>query len=502
MSSLSLRNVRRYFGDTHALDGVDIDIPTGSLTALIGHNGAGKSTLLRILSGADRPDSGSLILDGRTTQFKSPNDALGQGVSAVYQELSMVPGLSVAQNIFLGHEETSGGFLTRRAMNAQATELCARFDIPVDVTTLLGELPVAQRQLIEVAAAVNRNARFLLLDEPTTALEASQVDKLLSTVTSIARAENLGVLLIDHKLDEVFAYSDHIVGLANGRRILDGATSELTRQDVVDAIVGSHFEENTASRRPQKAATIGEPVLTAKGLTTARLTDVNVTARAGEVVALYGLMGAGRTSFLRTVAGLYSAESGSIRLGDHAYAPKSVRAAKRAGIAYVSEERKVDGIIPNLGVYDNVGISVLDRFSALGFIDKGKVRHAAAERLASMQTHGDLTKSIASLSGGNQQKALLARAFLQEPKLLLLDEPTKGVDIGAKAEIHALIRRLASESGTAVIVVTSEEEEALTLPDSIYIFQDGTCSRGRLDPADLTVADLKKLAWLEETPAP
>jgi ribose transport system ATP-binding protein len=179
-----------------------------------------------------------------------------------------------------------------------------------------------------------------------------------------------------------------------------------------------------------------------------------------------------------------------------------VRAAKRAGIAYVSEERKVDGIIPNLGVYDNVGISVLDRFSALGFIDKGKVRHAAAERLASMQTHGDLTKSIASLSGGNQQKALLARAFLQEPKLLLLDEPTKGVDIGAKAEIHALIRRLASESGTAVIVVTSEEEEALTLPDSIYIFQDGTCSRGRLDPADLTVADLKKLAWLEETPAP
>jgi ABC-type sugar transport system ATPase subunit len=499
-SGLSLREVRRYFGDTHALDGVTIDIRPGSLTALVGHNGAGKSTLLRILSGADQPDSGELLLDGEPIVFRNPHDALERGVSAVYQELSMVPALSVAQNIFLGHERTSGVFLDRKAMHARATELLERFDIPVDAGTPIGELPVAQRQLIEVASAVNRNARFLLLDEPTTALEARQVDKLLSTVTSIARAENLGVLLIDHKLDEVFAHSDYIVGLANGKRILDGPTAELTRQDVVDTIVGGHFDEAATGRTQHETKPFGGSVVAVSNLTTARLTDVNVEAREGEVVALYGLMGAGRTSFLRTIAGLHPVTGGAVEVGGRSYAPKSVRAAQRAGIAYVSEERKIDGIIPNLGVYDNVGISVLDRYSSAGFIDRKKVRKAAAEKLDTMRTHGDLSKTIVALSGGNQQKALLARAFLQEPRLLLLDEPTKGVDIGAKAEIHTLIRRLARETGTAVIVVTSEEEEALTLPDSIYIFQDGTCTGERLDPADLTIADLKRLAWLEEAP--
>jgi len=500
-SGLALRDVSRSFGDTRALDGVSITIPSGSLTALIGHNGAGKSTLLRILSGADRPDRGAVLLDGEEVQFRSPHDALQRGVSAVYQELSMVPGLSVAQNIFLGHESTTGVFLDRRAMNAAAEELLERFDIPVRPTALVGDLPVAQRQLIEVTAAVNRRARFLLLDEPTTALEARQVDTLLSTVTAIARAENLGVLLIDHKLDEVFAHSDAIVGLANGRRILAGATAELTRADVVDAIVGGHAELSATTRTAADPTRFGAPVLTTTALATERLAGVDVSVRSGEVVALYGLMGAGRTSFLRTIVGLYPVTGGAIELGGERYTPRSVRAAQRAGIAYVSEERKTDGIIPNLGVYDNVGVAVLDRFSTAGFIDHAAVRQAATEQLATMKTHGDLSKSIVSLSGGNQQKALLARAFLQKPRLLLLDEPTKGVDIGAKAEIHGLIRRLADETGTAVIVVSSEEEEALTLADSVFIFQDGVCTGERLDPAQLTIADLKRLAWLDAADA-
>lgn len=501
-TTLSLRGIRRSFGDTRALDGMDLDLVAGQVTALVGHNGAGKSTLLRILSGADRPDSGEVLLDGEPVTFRQPSDALARGVSAVYQELSGVPHLSVAQNMFLGQERSRAQWLDKQAMARRARELCAEFGLDVDVRTPLGRLTVAQRQLVEVATAVNRNARFLLLDEPTTSLEARQVDRLLATVRRLAAERAVAVLLIDHKLDEVFACAQHIVGMANGRTVLSGAAGELTRQDVIQSIVGhptaDHEHPTTEPTGGPRGATVTErpAVFVAEGVTTARLSDVRLTVGAGEVVGIYGLMGSGRTSFLRTVAGDHRLTGGRMTLEGQDFAPTSIRGALRRGVAYVSEERKTEGLLPNLGIYYNVGITVLDEHSRAGVVRRGRLVTAAKEQLASMRTHGDLSKGITALSGGNQQKAMLARAFLQRPRLLLLDEPTKGVDIGAKVEIYALIRDLATATGAGVLVVTSEEEEVLALTDTVNVFHDGTTVVTGVPTRGLSVSRLKSMAWL------
>jgi len=509
-SSLSIRGVKRYFGDTHALDGIDLRIPSGEITALVGHNGAGKSALLKILSGADLPDSGEIYIDDKEVSFRGPSDALEHGISSVYQELSLVSQLSVVQNMFLGHETGEGSWLDQKAMIRRAKELCGEFGVAVDVRTPLGQLTVAQRQLVEVATAVNRNSRFLLLDEPTSALEARQITRLLDTVRMIAMERSVGVLLVDHKLDEVFRYSQRIFVIANGKRILEGTAESLTRQAVVDAIVGSHFEEHRylstsndtiASLHPAVPVRSSSPktVFSATKLSTDRLSGIDLTVQSGEVVGLYGLMGSGRSSFLRTIVGLYPVRSGAMTLDGVKYSPSNVRDSLHHKVAYVSEERKVDGIIPNLGIFQNVGIAVLGDYSTTGFIHQTGLIEAAKNQLASMRTHGDLSKGITALSGGNQQKALLARAFLQHPRLLLLDEPTKGVDIGAKAEIHGLIRQLAEETGAGILVVTSEEEEALSLTDTLNVFQGGTCTAHDVPTHTLSIARLKSLAWLESS---
>lgn len=503
-STLALRGVTRTFGATRALDEINLDIPRGEITALVGHNGAGKSTLLRILSGADKPDTGTVLIGGTPVGFRGPSDALAHGVCAVYQELSLVPQLSIAQNMFLGHEETVSGFLDAKSMHRRARTLCDEFGIDIDVRTPLGELTVAHRQLAEVATAINRDAKFLLLDEPTTALEARQITMLLDTVRRISAERNIGVLLVNHKLDEVFAYANNIHVIANGRNILDGTSRTLTSDAVVDAIVGTHFEgagssaATAPSARGSAVSSAGKAttVLRVDGVTTKRLTGVNLSVHSGEVVGIYGLMGSGRTSFLRTLVGLHPVLSGAITLEGAPYRASSVLASMRRGVAYVSEERKIDGIVPNLNVFRNVGIAVVDDYTTAGFIHESKLIAAAKKQLLAMRTHGDLTGAITTLSGGNQQKALLARAILQRPRLLLLDEPTKGVDIGAKAEIHALIRQLADETGAGVLVVTSEEEEALTLADTIHVFQDGACSPDGVPAGELTIPELKSLAWL------
>lgn len=507
-TTLSLRGIRRSFGDTRALDGMDLDLVPGQVTALVGHNGAGKSTLLRILSGADRPDEGEIVLDGEPVVFRQPSDALARGVSAVYQELSGVPHLSVAQNMFLGQERSRAQWLDKQAMARRARELCAEFGLDVDVRTPLGRLTVAQRQLVEVATAVNRNARFLLLDEPTTSLEARQVDRLLTTVRRLAAERSVAVLLIDHKLDEVFACADDIVGMANGRTVLAGPAGQLTRQDVIQSIVGhpvtGHDRPATEpGGAPGRTAAAQLPaVFVADGVTTARLTDVGLTVGAGEVVGIYGLMGSGRTSFLRTVLGDHRVTAGRMTLEGQAFDPTSIRDALRRGVAYVSEERKSEGLLPNLGIYYNVGITVLGEHSRGGVVRRGRLVAAAKEQLASMRTHGDLSKGITALSGGNQQKAMLGRAFLQRPRLLLLDEPTKGVDIGAKAEIYALIRDLAAATGAGVLVVTSEEEEVLALADSVNVFHGGTTVVTGMPTRGLSVSRLKSMAWLGEDSDP
>ncbi|NEM92558.1 sugar ABC transporter ATP-binding protein [Galbitalea soli] len=491
---LAARALSRRYGNTLALDGVDATIRRGEVHGLMGHNGAGKSTLLRLLTGADRPDSGAITIDGSEVRLARPADAHAAGIIAVYQELSLIENLTVSENLFLAGELTTAGRLDRAAMNRVADDLLAKYRIDATATTVLRDLPVASRQLIEVASALRRNVKYLLLDEPTTALSPTQIEELLQQLKRIATEENVGVVLVDHRLDEVFSVADRITALTDGRVLLSGSTAQVTRADVERAIIGHESEPTARAARSAAPASTGETLLSVRDIRSARLRGVSLEASAGRVLGIYGLVGSGRSRVLRAIFGEERLSGGEMVLGGHPYAPASPADAIRSGIAFVSEERKSDGFIPEFHPRENVTLPVLDRFQSAGILRLGRARAAAEEALGRVRIHGDLQQPIARLSGGNQQKVLLSRAMLQSPRVLLLDEPTKGIDIGTKAEIHDLIRELAHGGDRAVVLVSTEEEELLGVADDILVIRNGR-SAGRLHRAeDLTVAELRRLA--------
>jgi ABC-type sugar transport system ATPase subunit len=514
-TGLVVSAVSKSYGPTRALTDVNLSIQPGQVVALIGHNGAGKSTLLRALSGAEMPDFGSITVDGVADQFQSPSDASAAGIACVYQELSLVDELTVAENLFLGNEQLSGPVLNRKAMNKRADELCAEYGIPARGTDLVARLPVAQRQLLEVVRAINREAKYLLLDEPTTALEQEQVENLLDIIRQLTKERGIGVLLVDHKLDEVFAIADHIVGLANGKIVLDGEAASVDRLAVIDAIVGDHatVDDSLATHAElsigdlevlddaARSDRFGDVVLEARGLTGNGLTGIDLHVRAGEILGLYGLIGSGRSRFLRTVYGAEPVAGGSLLLSGSPYSPKSPAQAIAHGVAFLSEERKSDGFIPQMTSIENVVLPVLGRYLRAGILNWRGLRGSADTVLSQVTIRGDVRNPITSLSGGNQQKALFARAALQAPLLLLLDEPTKGVDIGAKREIYSIIRELAREKNVAVIVVSSEEEELTALADTIAVFRGGGSDGTAYPRNGVTPAQLRELAWAESDDA-
>src|SRR5271166_5718652 len=497
---LVVNGVSKWYGATRALSNVSLEIPPGKVVALIGHNGAGKSTLLRTLSGADIPDGGAISVDGRAVEFHSPGEAGAAGIACVYQELSLIGELTVAENLFLGAEKLAGPLLDRRAMNSAADELCREYGIQAGAAGLVARLPVAQRQLLEVARAIHRDAKYLLLDEPTTALEQTQIDELLELIRRLTREREIGVLFIDHKLDEVYAVADHIVGLANGQIVLRGDARSLPREDVVEAIVGAGEEGRRESgkgvdvSRNAPAPQGGEAVFEVRGLAGNGLMGINLKVFAGEILGIYGLVGSGRSRFLRTVYGVEPAPEGAMVLRGRPFHLTSPDDAIAEGVAFLSEERKFDGFIPQMSATENIVLPVLGRYLSAGLLKWGALRRAAETVLAGIPIRGDVRQPITSLSGGNQQKALFARAVLQSPHLLLLDEPTKGVDIGANAEIYEIIRHLARQ-GRSVLVVSSEEEELLEIADRVVVFRNGACDGESIPETDLSVANLRRSAW-------
>ncbi|MCS5735260.1 sugar ABC transporter ATP-binding protein [Herbiconiux daphne] len=513
---LLVDSISKSYGPTRALSDVSLLIRPGQVTALIGHNGAGKSTLLRSLSGAEVPDTGNIRIDGVALQLAVPRDASDAGIACVYQELSLVDQLTVAQNLFLGHETVNGGLLSRRQMNKTADELCAEYGIAARAGDLISSLPVAQRQMVEVVRAINQNAKYILLDEPTTALEQEQVDHLLGIVRRLSADQGIGVLLVDHKLDEVFAVADHIVGLSGGRVVLDGSAAEVDRAAVIEAIVGDHaaaaasvedivgdgvgetsLDSVETVSEAVRAREFGRPVLEASGIAGNNLFGIDLTVHAGEILGIYGLVGSGRTRFLRTVYGAFPLGEGELRLLGEPFRPTSPRQAIKAGVAFLSEERKADGFVPQMTSIENVVLPVLGKYIRGGILRWRALKGSAEDVLSQVSIRGDVSAPITSLSGGNQQKALFARATLQAPLLLLLDEPTKGVDIGAKREIYGIIRALADEKNVAVIVVSSEEEELTELADSIAVFRGGACDGVVYPRSSVSAAQLRELAWAE-----
>jgi ribose transport system ATP-binding protein len=494
--------VSKWYGATKALANVSLEIPRGRVVALIGHNGAGKSTLLRTLSGAETPDEGAISIDGRPAAFDSPGAASAAGIACVYQELSLINELTVAENLFLGAERSTGPVLDRRAMNAAADALCREYGIPASATDLVQRLSVAQRQLLEVARAIHRDAKYLLLDEPTTALEQKQIDELLELIRRLSRERMIGVLFIDHKLDEVYAVADRIVGLGNGQVVLSGEADALRREDVVEAIVGAGVEAGRDDARHETASTHakngakspGDAAFEVRGLAGNGLSGITLKVAVGEILGIYGLVGSGRSRFMRRVYGVEPAAQGEMWLGGAPYRPWRPEDSIARGVAFLSEERKFDGFVPQMTAIENIVLPVLERYRSAGVLKWGALGRAANRVLSGIPIRGDVREAITSLSGGNQQKALFARAVLQSPKLLLLDEPTKGVDIGAKAEIYDIIRHLAGE-GRSVILVSSEEEELIEIADRIVVFRNGACDGEAIPEEELSVATLRRRAW-------
>lgn len=499
-TGLHANGIVKRFAGVPALRGVTVAVRPGEVLGLVGHNGAGKSTLLQVLAGAQRPDEGSLHIDGQAVSFQLPADALQRGIATVYQELSLHPNLSVVQNVFLGRERRRAGLLDRAAMRQDAGELLDRFQLSLDVDRPLGDYSVAQRQLLEIAIATHRNARFLLLDEPTTSLEGDQVEHLLGLVRRLSSEDGLGILLVDHKLEELFSIADRVIALVNGEVRIDAAVADVTRTAVVQAIAGAEAARRLrAVDLPDEAPAPRSDPLVVRHLATAGVMSVDLIAFPGRVLGLYGLVGSGRTESLRAIAGIDPIRSGTITLRGAPFAPRSSHDAQRHGVVYLTEERKRDGLIPQLDAATNVALPVLSRYSRWGWLNRRTLRNDAQQLLSRLDVKGNRQGAVTYLSGGNQQKVLLARALAQNPDVLLLDEPTKGVDISVKVEIHRMIRDLAHNRGLTIIVASSEEEELLEVADDVAIFVRATCDGTTTPAATLTPADLRRAAWTVDT---
>lgn len=495
-------DVTKRFSGIPALSGVSVRLARGEIVGLIGHNGAGKSTLLKILSGAYRRDEGELLIDGQEISLSSPAEALAHGVATVYQELSLLPNLSVRENVWLGREIGGPAGLRKAEMRTRTLRLLERFGLRIDPEALVGTLPVATRQLLEIAIAISKNARYLLLDEPTTSLEGEQVGQLLASLKELVAREGVGIMIVDHKLDELYQVCDRIVALVDGRVRIDADVNRVPHAELVQAIVGDDSEEGDVEQHRHRgtvdAETSAQPresILAVKALRGPSLRGVDLEGAAGEIIGLYGLIGAGRTEFLRTLIGVEPMTAGSIIFEGVPYAPHTPASAMRKGIVYLTEERKVDGIVPGMNSVENLSLPILGRYSRGGVLRRRGLSRDAMALLQRLRIRGDVTGPVAALSGGNQQKVLLARAIAQRPRLLLLDEPTKGVDIGVKNEIHQILKRMAQQEGLLLVVASSEEEEILELADAVTVFADGKTVASGIPAASLTAAKLRNIAW-------
>jgi rhamnose transport system ATP-binding protein len=487
---LAFRHLSKRFGAVTALTDVSFDIRAGDVHAIVGENGAGKSTLLKILAGIVQPDAGDIVWRGRPLEVKSPRGALEAGIGMVYQETLAFPNLSVAANIFAGREIVRrGGSLDEGAMRARTRDLLGRLRVPVDPDTSMDRLPAAWAQLVQVARALAFDCTVLVLDEPTASLTDAEVDHLFGVLEDL-RQRGVTMIFVSHRIPEVFRLCDRISVLRDGRYVGTFDRGTITSDDVVRAMVGR--EPPTRMGRPA-GATIGSPVLAVRGLSRhPAFEDVSFDICPGEVVGLFGLVGSGRSELLETLFGLAQPDAGTISIDGAPAALDSAQAAARAGLALVPEERHRQGLFFNLSLRDNINLPRAARDEVLRIDRAGDERVAAGQVAALNIRTPDTRRTPDMLSGGNQQKIVAAKWLATDPKVLLLDEPTKGVDVGAKFELHQLIRQQA-DRGMACLVVSSELPEILSLADRILIMRQGRL-RGELAGADATEQAVMQLA--------
>jgi ABC-type sugar transport system ATPase subunit len=472
-TSLAATALTKSYGGVRVLSDVAFDVGGGEVHALVGENGAGKSTLIKILGGAVRPDAGRVTLDDVPLPLGNPHDIRSAGLSIVYQEFTLVRDLSVADNIFLGREK-GRPWLDRAAMAREVEQLFADLGVEVSPAAKVRSLSVAHQQLVEIARALSGEAKVLILDEPTAALSGREVDRLFAVVGRL-KARGLGVVFVSHRFDEIFALADRITVLRDGRRVLESAASSLDRPALIRAMVGREVSEEFPPR-PAAAGGPAEVALDVSGLTApSRCREVSFSMRRGEIVGLAGLVGAGRTSVGLALVGAATA-TGTIHLGA-GKTPGAVFAspaeALRGGVAYLTEDRKGRGLFPQMSTSANIAMASTGAFTRAGLLSLAREREAVTTTAGQVGVKiGALAQPAGTLSGGNQQKALVGRFLLRHPRVLIMDEPTRGVDVGARAEIYALMNRLTAQ-GLAILMISSDLPEVIGMSDRVLVMREG-----------------------------
>jgi ribose transport system ATP-binding protein len=476
---LQMRGIDKSFAGVPALTGVDLTVAPGEVRALIGQNGAGKSTLIKVLTGVHRRDAGEIEVAGRPVDFASTHEAQRAGVATIYQEVNLVPYRSVAENVCIGRAPRRFGLLDWRAINADARERLAALDVHVDVTRPLHEFPIATQQMTAIARALSFDARMVIMDEPTSSLAEHEVGVLLEVIRRL-RDAGVAVVFISHRLDELYEVCDTITVLRDGRCVADAPLSELSKYDLVSTMLGRALTESERRGRHVGAARAADApaVLEARDLhRPPALNGSSVSVRRGEVVGLAGLLGSGRSETARALFGADPVTRGEVELAGEPVSFSSPRDAIRARLGFNSEDRKADGIVPDLSVRENLTLALLPRLTRRGVVDRARQQEIVdrfVERLGIRMSNAD--QPVKELSGGNQQKVLLARWLCTDPQLLILDEPTRGIDVGAKQEIAHLVAELADD-GLSVLLVSSEIEELITGCDRVVVLRDGETVR-------------------------
>ena len=487
---LEMREIVKSFPGVQALRGVSLTLQSGEVLALLGENGAGKSTLMKVLGGAHPADAGMIAVNGREAVFQTPQESRRAGVAVIYQELNLVPGLTACENIFLGQEVTRVGFVSRAQERRRATELFQRLGVEIDLDVPCRQLSTAQQQLVEIAKALAFEARIIVMDEPSAALTSHEVERLFDIIRDLKK-HGIGVIYISHRLDEIFKIADRVTVLRDGANVGERPLSEMTRNNMIELMVGRELKDEF----PRRTTTIGPVRLEVTGLRSGRaVRDVSFTVRRGEILALTGLVGAGRTEVVRLLFGADRRESGDIRLDGKLLSIRSPREAIAAGIGLLTEDRKHQGLVLRHSVRENFGVPNLDRLSRFGFVQQRQEREEFGRYVSTLKIKVPNQEQLAgNLSGGNQQKVVLAKWLARNCEVLIFDEPTRGIDVGAKYEIYLLMNELVAQ-GKSIIMISSEMPEVLGMADRILVMHEGRITGEIADVRRATQEQIMELA--------
>ncbi|TNL14202.1 D-xylose ABC transporter ATP-binding protein [Kosakonia cowanii] len=487
---LEMRNIAKVFGKFYALKGVDLTVWPGEIHALMGENGAGKSTLMKILAGAYTATIGEILIDGTPHTIRGPKDALGAGITLIYQEMQLAPNLTVAENIFLGSEIARGGLVQRKTMAAQAQAVIDRLGANFSATDRVMKLTIAEQQQVEIARALHRNRRILLMDEPTAALSSRETHRLFELIMRL-RDEGMAIIYISHRMAEVYELSDRVSVLRDGQYVGSLTRDSLNAAELVRMMVGRPLSDLFNKARD---ITPGKPRLTVHHLTDGgKIQPVSLQVRAGEIVGLAGLVGAGRSELAQLIFGVRKATGGMIEIDGEPVVIHSPRAAIDLGIGFLTENRKEQGLFLELAAQENITMATLERDASWGMLNRKKAQTLSDDAIKLLNIRVPHAQVRAGgLSGGNQQKLLISRWVAIGPRILILDEPTRGVDVGAKSEIYRIMNQMARE-GVAILMISSELPEVVGMSDRVYVMREGTIA-GELQGDAITQEEIMTLA--------